>query len=257
MSEPEFWTKFFQSHYFHRDRINAGTKDLFTECAKIDDKELEKDIQCGINDPLVDITSFVDKTIDAGYGCSNGDADKSSGNNVHQNMIKRFNQHSIMVMKASTIKQQQKDTNKIDSTMNNSKNQQQLNGVHSSDNHEPNAKKLRIQEKLVYDDLESSNNVDVSVGLPLKLDHVDRYLHGPVPGTGSIEATSEELQVTLGQLRREAAGWINGNNLPRQSATSLVSPKTAVGVLGELTPGGTLMKGFREDHVGREFNDNI
>merc|ERR1719458_514700 len=39
LSEQEFWTKFFQSHYFHRDRIHAaGTSDIFTECAKDDDK---------------------------------------------------------------------------------------------------------------------------------------------------------------------------------------------------------------------------
>lgn len=42
MTESQFWTKFFQSHYFHRDRINAGTKDIFTECAKIDDQGMKK-----------------------------------------------------------------------------------------------------------------------------------------------------------------------------------------------------------------------
>lgn len=110
MSESDFWTKFFQSHYFHRDRINAGTKDLFTECAKIDDQELKKELQSGINDPLVDITSFEDQTLDENYGGCNK-SDKTSGNIVHQSMIKRFNQHSIMVMKASTAKQSTTQTN--------------------------------------------------------------------------------------------------------------------------------------------------
>lgn len=105
MSESDFWTKFFQSHYFHRDRINAGTKDLFTECAKIDDQELKKDLQSGINNPLVDITSFEDQTLDENYGTGSSKSDKASGNIVHQSMIKRFNQHSIMVMKASTARQ--------------------------------------------------------------------------------------------------------------------------------------------------------
>lgn len=105
MSESDFWTKFFQSHYFHRDRINAGTKDLFTECAKIDDQELKKELQSGINDPLVDITSFEDQSLDENYGGGSSKSDKASGNIVHQSMIKRFNQHSIMVLKASTAKQ--------------------------------------------------------------------------------------------------------------------------------------------------------
>lgn len=249
MSESDFWTKFFQSHYFHRDRMNAGTKDLFTECAKIDDQELKKDIQTGINDPLLDITSFEDKTIDECYGSGSGRIDKSSGNIVHQSMIKRFNQHSIMVMKASTAKPQtQENTNSVP----------QINGsastVKTPEKHEdePKNKKIRIQEKLIFEDLDSTKDVDVVTAAPLNLTHVDRYLHGPVPGSGANEATSEELHSTMSQLKREAHNWVNGNSLPRQSTLSLVSPAAAVSALGELTPGGALMKGFREDNVGRE-----
>ncbi|XP_076177301.1 transcription factor B1 [Ptiloglossa arizonensis] len=249
MSESDFWTKFFQSHYFHRDRINAGTKDLFTECAKIDDQELKKDIQLGINDPLVDITSFEDQTLDENYGNGPSKSDKVSGNIVHQSMIKRFNQHSIMVLKASTAKQSTQST------------QPQLNGSTPSaskitthcnqSDEEPKTKKLRIQEKLIYDDLDTSCDTNTNNSAPLNLTHVDRYLHGPVPGYGNTEPTSEELLMTLNQLKKEATGWLTGNSIPRQLATSLVSPAAAVSALGELTPGGSLMKGFREESLGQ------
>lgn len=90
---------------------------------------------------------------------------------------------------------------------------------------------------------------------PLNLTQIDRYLHGPVPGSGNTEPTSEELLVTLSHLKKEAAGWVSGNTLPRQAITSLVSPAAAVSVLGELTPGGSLMKGFREESLGRKYKN--
>jgi hypothetical protein len=52
---------------------------------------MKKDISAGIEDPLVDIASFEDKTLDEGYGTA-GDrpVGVQSGNIVHQNMIKRY-----------------------------------------------------------------------------------------------------------------------------------------------------------------------
>ena len=91
LSEQEFWTKFFQSHYFHRDRVHAqGTKDLFTECARDDDKSIRKQLEIGVNEKLADIENFNDSTLATGFG---GIADTvtntASQNIVHQNIIKR------------------------------------------------------------------------------------------------------------------------------------------------------------------------
>ena len=102
MTEQEFWTKFFQSHYFHRDRLHGkGFKDIFTECAKDDDKRMKEQTRAGISDPLANIGVLNDKTIDESFGTNDNN---SASNIVHQSIIKRFNQHSIMVMNAGKDK---------------------------------------------------------------------------------------------------------------------------------------------------------
>lgn len=42
----------------------------------------------------------------------------------------------------------------------------------------------------------------------------------------------------------------------RQPSSALVSPAAAVGALGELSPGGALMRGFQEQSLGRKYANN-
>lgn len=83
---------------YFRDRINTGTKDIFTECGKIDDQALKIAVAVGAGDVLLDLQTFEDNTLEEGFGGAVSDkSGVNSGNIVHQSMIKRFNQHSTMV----------------------------------------------------------------------------------------------------------------------------------------------------------------
>jgi hypothetical protein len=57
------------------------------------------------------------------------------------------------------------------------------------------------------------------------------------------------FSVTM-RLKREAEGWCS---VARPQAPALVNPAAAVSALGELTPGGALMKGFEEESLARKF----
>ncbi|KAL1509559.1 hypothetical protein ABEB36_004273 [Hypothenemus hampei] len=235
LSEAQFWTKFFQSHYFHRDRKYAENKDLFTECGKIDDQELKRDIQAGVKDPLVNLTEFEDKTLEEGYG---GSIEKPPSNisTVSQAMIKRFNQHSIMVLKATKNKVNDNATDNAQSGSESSK---------ITD--EPVNKKQKILEKITYDDLEGED-VTKNGTVHLNLSKVERYLHGPMPDTAAEHINPNEASHIMRNVLQEVRQWQIRPHVPNHN---LVPPSAATQALGDLSPGGALMRGFQEQSLAQ------
>lgn len=293
LSEAEFWTKFFQSHYFHRDRLTSGTKDIFTECSRIDDKALEQAVSENAGDPLLDMRLFEDSSLAEGF-CSASTTEKQkhgqdkSGNIVHQNMIKRFNQHSFMVLKTctdvktlnlttnnnsnNTVSSAQTSPDKTNGASNganhnNNNNNKITNGIHHPDNNkrdtsepeleEPRNKRARIMEKIQFEDLEADPAQKVTAP-ELNLTKVERYLHGPVPshnGPSSADEDEEpyvDMNTICSQLARSTEAWMQ-----RTPYKALVSANGAVHALGELSPGGALMRGFQEQSLARKYILNI
>ncbi|TDG50242.1 hypothetical protein AWZ03_003458 [Drosophila navojoa] len=270
MPESEFWTKFFQSHYFHRDRLTAGTKDIFTECGKIDDQALKAAVQQGAGDPLLDLKKFEDVPLEEGFGSVAGDRNVvNSGNIVHQNMIKRFNQHSIMVLKTcanvnGAPAPATNGTNAANGPLGQSAYTNGLNGkaakhavtenaTSTSSNEAAPSKKQRLIEKIHYEDLgdpviEAEDPLQsTNKSKQVELSKVERYLNGPLQHNiyeNQQDALSlDEVQY---KLVRDSESWLN-----RSAQRHVICPKAAVNALGELSPGGQLMRGFQEQSAGQ------
>lgn len=107
----------------------------------------------------------------------------------------------------------------------------------------PEAKKAKIAEKMVYEDL--ANDASSSF-TKLNLTRIDRYLNGPIPDFKTDPVSSDQIKQTALVMREYNKKW---SNCPR-----LLDSVTAVKVLGELRPGGILMKGNRNENTSREYN---
>ena len=280
LTESEFWTKFFQSHYFHRDRITAGPKDIFVECGRIDDSTLRKEIRNNLGDPLLDLGKFGDNTIDEGFCSSNTNdqkPDNNSGNIVHQSIIKRFNQHSFMVLKSCQEKpatvtsgEEKKAADEKDKKLNGTvevvdgKKRKVIEVEQPAP--PPTAaelaeqqlkKKQRIIEKIQFDDLGSDssglNNPAPTPSNSLNLERLERYLYGPTPSSNVSHSSSSNSKgqeyssdIVDQTIRQNSVEW--GQRVPHKQ---LINPNHAVNALGELSPGGLLMRGYQDHNLSQ------
>ncbi|KAG8186566.1 hypothetical protein JTE90_020864 [Oedothorax gibbosus] len=233
ISESEFWTKFFQSHYFHRDRLNINSKDLFSECAKTDDQDVKNAIEKGIPDPFVDVASFEEDNLvdEASNFVVNA---HNTQKEINQSMIRRFNHHSMMVLQSCTKKKQDPPpavdapTAKKPALMNNG-----VATVPKPDTEDP--KDLRraiVESKTEYEDLSISTQQAVS---SLNLSKVSRYLSGPIPQMESNNASIEDTVSAVNHLNNAIHHW--KTDLP-----NVLAPNSAIMALGDVMPGGSLMK---------------
>lgn len=68
-----------------------------------------------------------------------------------------------------------------------------------------------------------------------------------MPDSNTDYINSSEASSILRGVIQETRQWNS-----RYPATSLVTPAAAVGALGELSPGGALMRGFQEQSLARK-----
>jgi len=226
LTEQEFWAKFFQSHYFHRDRIHGqGTTDIFSECAKDDDKVMRRQLRQGVDETLADIEGFTDSTLGDGFG---GVEDRLRGarsqNIVHQNIIKRFNHHSISVMEAAEAKPDP---------------------AAPKPEKNPHGGK-RLAEKLEYEDLDAPPE---KKSCNLNLSRMERYFAGPTAPASQDYLTGDELRASRANLQTQLDAWANIDQRNRQPP--VLTSANAVHVLGELCPGGSMMVG-RQDTLAEK-----
>ncbi|VDN03364.1 unnamed protein product [Thelazia callipaeda] len=94
MTEQEFWAKFFQSHYFHRERdITTSSSDPFSDCIKADDDEMRKLLGTKITHKTLDFSYISDDPIFKDLLSLT-----QSSSSTKNMLLKRFNYHSERVL---------------------------------------------------------------------------------------------------------------------------------------------------------------
>uniref|UniRef100_A0A2P2I1J3 General transcription factor IIH subunit 1-like n=1 Tax=Hirondellea gigas TaxID=1518452 RepID=A0A2P2I1J3_9CRUS len=196
MTESDFWTRFFQSHYYSA-HTTSRTEDVFFECAKYDDKEWVRDLAKIVNDPMLFLSNIYEEPP---FSVAKQTVSKAGSNHMHATMIRRFNQHSQNILKAQSRSEQDRLYEEMIA-----KNPDNLtNGTPAPQLPEPKSKRARLLEKLVYSDLESSTSTNTSA---LNLQQKDRYLAGP-PTHNTVEPTPpHQLEALKQELALSLSTW--------------------------------------------------
>lgn len=260
ISEQDFWQRFFQSHYFHRDRTTSA-KDFFVDSSRHD---IDRALLKGIIDPFVDLSAMDDQIVPSAENSDECDKSKNESSNAlintNQALIKRFNHHSMMIMESyiNQNKNKNSEISQIPQPILNGNVPKKLKTSHTiitpviDDNEllaaqqeRERIKKQRLEEMTQLEDLEDGE-MRASKIPALNIKNRDRYLVGPIPNgdcdtynsysydSNHNNSVNNSFQSYL-QIRHLVSEW-------RPRCQSALKPVAAISALSELSPGGALMK---------------
>ncbi|XP_064084474.1 general transcription factor IIH subunit 1-like isoform X2 [Macrobrachium nipponense] len=199
MSEAEFWTRFFQSHYYSV-HTNSSSENVFSECAKYDDKEWNRDVESAKTDPLYDLNDIYEEkpmSIDSDIRIAGA---KAGSNIMHATMIKRFNQQSVGIIKAHAYTEREKLLDELAA-----QNPDSLpNGDADPEVEVQKSKKVRLEEKVTYDDLQGPSKVE-SASLTINQTH--RYLIGPTEYASVQRLEPRQVSILQQQMVATVCNW--------------------------------------------------
>lgn len=204
VTEKEFWTEFFKSQHFHRDRvIKSSTKDVFGDLAKKDESEcLQKNI-VSFSDPLIDFSSPSPNN-DEGYGRKT-----SEKLLLNDTLIKQFNHQSMMVLERSKKRG-------------------------SCDTKDENYKQKRVREVIENEELEGKEETPQITNIL----HIDKFAFNSLQGKETNGHTNGNCTMNSynsnTDFRDAVSAWT-----PRLS--KVMSAEVAKVVLGEVSPGGKFL----------------
>jgi len=218
MSDKEFWEQFFESHYFHKDRVhNSFSKDIFADCDKRDDKELDSILSKGVTDEFNDIKYFKedDSTQGEGYGTKKElDLKKATSEQIQQrSLIKRTNYHNIMIVQQSN---------------NNNSNSKDI-GTTDPSCMQPKSKKSKLIESIHYDDLAGYvEKVSEPYNEEFLLQNPEIYSHGPTAESKNCDLDYRKAQEYLDKIHSKVRKY-------SPNFSSVMNPDNAHTALNHLT----------------------
>eukprot|EP00026_Physarum_polycephalum_P005369 Phypoly_transcript_05401.p1 GENE.Phypoly_transcript_05401~~Phypoly_transcript_05401.p1 ORF type:complete len:584 (+),score=115.30 Phypoly_transcript_05401:70-1821(+) len=224
MSEQDFWVKYFQSQYFHRDRLKGavpGEGDLLFDPYKA---EVEKDKapvlfkrKLSSISPLDDLSADSDNALPEGYGIAQDESLKPIKLAKSLPLLRRMNRHAEVVVGAI-------DSRNI-AALEQSKGLAELHKDHAKN-------QAKIQEAIELPDLEADKPPDT---IPLKIQDVRRYFdaHASNSTTTSTSTSPDQQQKFSPQL---LADTFNAelNNWQPELNKAVIQPKLAQAIIQEL-----------------------